>query len=445
MNFKSKNCLVIGLGKSGLSAALLLKELGACVYVSDNSKIDDLAANISILHNNGIDQIEAGKHTKSFLNHCEIVILSPGIPMNNVLITAAKDMNIPIISEIELGYLKCKAPIIAITGTNGKTTTANLSANLLKNVGYNTFLCGNIGKPFCEIALKAEKNDYVVLEVSSFQLLTSNKLKPKVSMILNIDQDHLDYHTDFREYYMAKAKIYENQDETDFCILRKEDYNDYYNNMKIRAQLTTVSQQVLADIYLRDQDIIKNGLEFAKYSEINIINIKAAENFLFLAALAKNLNITDEILFKTISDFKGLEHRIEKVGEYNGVLYIDDSKATNVSATRQALKTISEPVILLAGGLDKKTDFKTLSLDFFENVKLIVLVGQARDKLQEALKGIRPLIVAESFRDAVVYAKSQAVSGDVVLLSPMCASFDEFSSYKERGETFKNIVKEINS
>ena len=445
MDFKFKNCLVIGLGESGLSAALLLKKLGANVRVSDSSKADDLRTKIRILHNNGINQIETDKHSKAILDKCEIVIVSPGIHMDNFLVVAAKAMGLPVISEIELGYMCCEAPIIAITGTNGKTTTASLSASLLRNSGYNTFLCGNIGKPFCDIAQEAKKNDYVVLEVSSFQLLTSDKLKPKVSMMLNIDQDHLDYHADFREYYMAKAKIFQEQDEADFCILRKEDYDNYFNGMKIEAQLAVVSQEVTADIYLKGQDIIKNNKKFCKLSEINIANIKVAENFIFLAALARCLNISDDILFKTVSDFKGLAHRIEKVGIYNGVLYVNDSKATNVSATRQALKAIAEPTILLAGGFDKKTDFKTLTPDFFKNVKLIVLAGEARHKLREALEGIKPLKVVESLREAVIYARSQAVKGDVILLSPMCASFDEFSSYKERGETFIKIVKEINS
>ena len=442
---KSKNCLVIGLGKSGLSAALLLKKLKANVRVSDSSKESKIISNINILKKHGINQIETGKHSKSFLDNCEIVIVSPGISMDNVLIVAAGSMGLPVISEVELGYLNCRAPIIAITGTNGKTTTASLSANLLKNAGYKTFLCGNIGKPFCDIAQKAEEKDYVVLEVSSFQLLTSDKLKPKVSMILNVDQDHLDYHANFKEYYMAKAGIFKMQDSNDFCVLREKDFNDYYRNINIKAQVATVSQRLPADIYLKGQDIISYGVKFAKLSEINLDNIKATENFLFLAALSKVLNISDEILFKTVNDFKGLAHRIENVGDFNGVRYIDDSKATNVSATRQALKTISEPVILLAGGLDKKTDFKALNLDFFDNVKLIVLTGEARHKLREALKNIKPLKVIENFKEAVVYAKNRALKGDVVLLSPMCASFDEFSSYKERGDVFQNIVKEINS
>ncbi len=445
MDLKSKNCLVIGLGKSGLSAALLLKKLKANVRVSDSSKEGKIISNINILKKHGINQIETGKHSKSFLDNCEIVIVSPGIPMDNILIVSARAMGLPVISEVELGYLNCRAPIIAITGTNGKTTTAGLSANLLKNAGYKTFLCGNIGKPFCDVAQKAKEKDYVVLEVSSFQLLTSDKLKPKVSIILNVDQDHLDYHLDFKEYYMAKAGIFKRQDSNDFCVLRKEDLNNYYKSIDIKAQVTTVSQQLPADIYLKGQDIISDGMKFAKLSGINLDNIKAAENFLFLTALSKILNISDEILFKTVSDFKGLAHRIEYVGDFNGVRYIDDSKATNISATRQALKTISKPVILLAGGLDKEIDFKALKLDFFDNVKLIILTGEARHKLREALEDIKPLKVIESFKEAVVYAKSRALKGDVVLLSPMCASFDEFSSYKERGRVFQNIVKEINS
>jgi UDP-N-acetylmuramoylalanine--D-glutamate ligase len=445
MDIKSKNCLVVGLGKSGLSAALLLKKLRTIVRVSDSSKAENLLSHIDILKSNGINQIETGKHSISILDSCKLVVVSPGIPMDNILIVRARELNVPVISEIELGYLYCKAPIVAITGTNGKTTTATLAADLLKNAGYKTYLCGNIGKAFCDIVLEAKSDDYIVLEASSFQLLTSYKFHPRVSMIINIDQDHLDYHKDFKEYYNAKAKIFNRQAESDYCILRQEDYDNYYSKMNIKPQIILVSQELKADIYVKGQNVFRNKQQLAELSEINLTNIKATENFLFLAALAQSLKISDEILFKTIRNFKGLAHRIENIGEFKGVIYIDDSKATNVSAARQALRVISQPIILLAGGLDKNTDFKAVSFDFLKNVKLIVLTGQARHKLKAALEGVKPLKVAESFREAIIYAKNQAVEGDVVLLSPMCASFDEFSSYKERGDTFKRIVKEINS
>jgi UDP-N-acetylmuramoylalanine--D-glutamate ligase len=445
MNFKDRKCLILGLGKSGLSAALLLKQLGAHVKVSDSGSGKNIEKNVATLREQGIVDIEIGQHSEVLLNQCDLIVVSPAVSMSNPLLVKAHSKGITIISEIELGYLNSQAPIIAITGTNGKTTTSSLCAQLLDNAGYKTYLCGNIGNPFCDIALKTKKEDIIILEVSSFQLMTCRQFKPKVSMILNIDQDHLDYHSDFKEYYLAKARIFQNQEYDDFCILRQEDFKAYYHKLNIKPQVIKVSENLDADIYVRNKNIIRHNKNFTDISKINLPNVKAVENFLFLAAFCDAFAIADKILFQTINQFKGLSHRIEEVATYKGVCYIDDSKATNISATRQALKNMDGPVILIAGGLDKDTDFSKTNLDFFDNVKLIILTGEARHKLEKVLENIRPTKVIDDFRAAVIHAKEEAQAGDIVLLSPMCASFDRFSSYKERGRVFQDIVREINS
>jgi UDP-N-acetylmuramoylalanine--D-glutamate ligase len=445
MKFKSKKCLVIGLGSSGLSAALLLNKLGAVLRISDAKKESELKKALSLLKTHGIEDIETSGHSAASLDNIELVILSPGVGMNNPLVVEAKKRNIKIISEIELGFLCSAAKIIAITGTNGKTTTATLASKLLDRAGLHNYLCGNIGKPFCDIAHKTKKSDYVILEVSSFQLLNTFDFKPYISMILNIDQDHLDYHGSLENYARAKGKIFLNQTSEDICILRKEDFLNYYKEDNLKAKLITISENTEADIYLnKDNHLIGFKSNVEGISQMNLVNVKAIENYLFIAALAKSLNIEASVFNLAVNKFQGLNHRIEPAGIYNGVEYIDDSKATNVSAARQALKNISKPVILIAGGQDKDTDFNNIDWSFLKNVKHIVLTGQARHKLKRALAGIKPFSVIKDFDEAIVYAKGIAEEGDLILLSPMCASFDEFANYKQRGQTFKKIVREIN-
>jgi UDP-N-acetylmuramoylalanine--D-glutamate ligase len=445
MEFKSKKCLIIGLGSSGLSSALLLNRLGASVRISDKKDEVDLREPLKLLHSQGIRDVETSGHSIAILDNIELVVLSPGIRMDNPLVLEAKKRKIKIISEIELGYLCSKAKIIAITGTNGKTTTATLASELLDKAGLNNYLCGNIGKPFCDIAHKTKESDYVVLEVSSFQLVNTFDFKPHISMILNIDQDHLDYHGDLENYTSAKSRIFINQTPEDICILRKEDFLNYYQKYNLKAKLITVSENISADIYLNEEGhVIGFNKNLPSISEMNIANIKAIENYLFIAALAKTLNIDTETFNAAVNGFKGLSHRIESAGAYNGIEYIDDSKATNISATRQALKNLSQPIILIAGGQDKDTDFNNVDWSFLKNVKHIVLTGQARLKLKSALDAIKPVTVIKDFSEAIVFAKKIAQKGDTILLSPMCASFDEFANYKQRGKKFKKIVKEIN-
>lgn len=448
LKFNSLKTTIIGLGVSGLSAAKLLKTLGAEVRVTDSRYSKAIAKRARALKRFGIKEIETGGHTKKFIKDSKLIVISPGVKRDNEILKAAKKSKIKVISEIELGFLVCRAPIIAITGTNGKTTTCALVSEFLNKAGYETFACGNIGRPFCDVAFKAKSSDIIVLEVSSFQLRYTDKFKPRVSIILNADIDHLDYHKTLSEYFKAKAGIYKNQTEGDFCILRKEDFKNIFSKYKIKSKLILVSSKEKAGVYLNKEGYIVNSINKKSRKTINALKlnlegVKSVENILFLIALASIYNIEDRVLLKVVNNFKGLEHRIEIVGVFKHVKYINDSKATNVSAARLALSNIVGPVILIAGGEDKDTDFSSIDFNFLKNVKEVILFGQSKDKLACALKGIKPILIVKDLKEAVRFSKDKAEKGDCVLLSPMCASFDMFDDYKHRGRLFKEYVRKI--
>ncbi|MCK5305688.1 MAG: UDP-N-acetylmuramoyl-L-alanine--D-glutamate ligase [Candidatus Omnitrophica bacterium] len=450
IDMTSLNAAVIGLGESGLSAARLLKRLGAEVRVSDNRDSEAVKRRAASLKDAGISLVETGKHTKDFIKGCTLVVVSPGVSAENELLKEAKLLKIPVISEIELGYLNCPAPIIAVTGTNGKTTTCHLINRMLEKIVSVPVLCGNIGRPFCDVVLSLKKDDVVVLEVSSFQLEYIEKFSPRVSMILNADTDHLDRHKNLKEYFQAKARIFENQKQDSFTILRKEDVESKFSLDEIKSKVILVSSKSKADVYIDEAGFVvrrraKGRERVIHSSEVNLTAIKSMENFLFLTALTLAYEVDIKALLKVQKNFKGLEHRIEPVGVFNGISYINDSKATNVAATRQALMSLDCPVLLIAGGQDKDTDFSKVNFDFLEKVKTVILLGEARKKLKAALKDIKSVMTADSLEEALRLSKGLAARGDCVLLSPMCASFDMFEDYKDRGRLFKEIVKKINS
>ncbi len=442
-DFQSKIVTVVGLGVSGYSAAKLLKDLGAQVRITDNQINEAIKRRCERLKELQIDEIELGGHSEKFIDGSSLLVVSPGVNKDNKIIRKAKNQNIPIISEIELGFLICSAPIIAITGTNGKTTVCSLVYEILKKAGRCPILCGNIGKPFCDVASKADSNNIIVLEVSSFQLMFIERFRPKISVILNIAPDHLDYHLNLTEYYQTKSKIFKNQKKDDFSILRKEDYEKVFSHHQIRPHLSLISTKDKGDLYIDNKGYVVAGDRLVHTSGINLNGIKSLENVLFILAISMILKIDKGMVLDTINNFKGLKHRLEVVGVYDGIKYVDDSKATNVAATRFALNNIREPVILIAGGQYKDIEVSRINLDFLDNVKEIILMGKSKKMLAEVLKKVKPVLQVDNMQDAVKIATKKARRGDCILLSPMCASFDMFKNYKERGEQFAKEATKI--
>jgi UDP-N-acetylmuramoylalanine--D-glutamate ligase len=409
--FKNKRITIIGLARSGLACANLLFDLGARVSVTDNQDSALTRLNSGQLKSKDI-RIELGQHSQKFITDSELVVLSPGVSLQSQAVVWAKEFKITLISEIEVAFKLCPATIIATTGTNGKTTVATLIAKTLESEGIpRVFVCGNIGRPFSGEVAKMNKEDFVSLEVSSFQLETIVEFRPKIAVILNLSRNHLDRYIDMQEYLSAKKRIFMNQGEDDYLVLNAED------------------------------PIIKGLAGESKAKSVFFKKNKTFNpNQAAVLSVASILGITLKSTVRVFEEFKGVEHRLESVEEINGVRFINDSKATTVDATVWALQNVSGKIILIAGGREKGNDY-SLILDLArQKLKSAILIGEAKDKIKKAFKGSVALKDAASLPLAVEEAFLQAKSGDCVLFSPMCKSFDMFSDFEERGRVFKKAV-----
>lgn len=411
--FKGKSIAIIGLARSGLSCANLLHSLGAAVWVSDSQDNKSTRLNSRRLRSSDI-KFELGKHSPGFIKGRDIIVASPGVSDQSKALIWAKREGIPVISEIEVAGILCPGRIIAVTGSNGKTTVTTLISKILIAAGKNVFTCGNIGNPFCGEVKKIKKSDFVCLEVSSFQLQKIKSFKPEVSVILNFCRNHLDRHKDMREYLEAKKRIFKNQGPADFTVLNFEDKTVKGLGERVRSRV----------VYFK-----RTG----RFNPNQAAAVKVAGIF----------GISRGSCEKVFKDFKGIEHRMEFAGELDRVRFINDSKATTAQSTLWALRNISGPIILIAGGKDKGVDYSLVLPEALKKVKLIILIGEARDKIKKVFGGVLPVLEALSLEDAVKKASSKAAAGDCVLLSPMCSSFDMFSGYEERGRIFKKIVAQL--
>jgi len=411
--FKGKRVAVAGLARSGLASANLLYDLGAQVYVSDNQDNDLTRANAEELKSKEI-KVELGRHSEDFIKDKDLLVLSPGVPNEAPPVVLAQRFKIPIISEIEFAWILCPSTVIAVTGSNGKTTVTTLIGKILEAEGKRVFILGNIGKPFSGAVDKMSEKDFVALEVSSFQLESIQSFKPKVCVILNITPNHLDRYRNMQEYLEAKKRIFMNQDKSDHLVLNHDDpvLRDFAGETK--AQVVYFSQE--------------NGLN---------------PNQAAVLAVGSVLGIKKDLCLKVFSEFKGVEHRQEFVTKINNISFINDSKATTVESAMYALNNIDSPIILIAGGKDKGLDYSVILDLARRKVKEVVLIGEARQKIREAFKGMLPIHEAGTLEDAVKLAFNRSKSGDCVLLSPMCSSFDMFSDYEERGRVFKKAVLDL--
>jgi UDP-N-acetylmuramoylalanine--D-glutamate ligase len=375
--------------------------------------------------------LELGEHSPGFIKGKDLVVISPGVPDSSPVLKWAAQFKVPVIGEIELGYLCCPAPIVAVTGTNGKSTTTTLIGEILKKGGKHAVVCGNIGNPFCGEIGKVNKGSIVVLEVSSFQLESIKSFRPHVAVMLNISQNHFDRHPGLDAYMKAKARIFENQEKSDWAVLN-------YDDPLVRKMRTKTKAPVL--FFSRKKDIPEMVCTEA---ELRIKGAHNIENILACLRVASIFGIKPEKARQALRGFRGLEHRFEHVTDIRGVEFINDSKGTTVLATVMALESCVKPVILIAGGHDKGSDFRKARAAAGSKVKELVLIGEAKEKIRDHLAGAAPCVFAETMEDAVRKAFAGAAEGDCVLLSPMCASFDMFKNFEERGKVFKKAVRSI--
>lgn len=446
MELKGKNVLILGLARSGIAAAIELINLGAKVTASDMKSKGELK-DIAALESKGA-QLVFGEHPLSLLNGCDLIVLSPGVPSDINILDEARKRDIPIISELELGFWFAKAPIIAVTGTNGKTTTTTLIGEIFKNEGKNITLAGNIGIPLVREVEKAEAKDFLIVEVSSFQLENIMHFKPKISVILNISEDHLNRHKTFENYIETKARIFENQTEEDYAVLNYDDpiVRSFIKRIKAKTMFFSQKEELSRGIYVKNGVIVirENGKIYPllKAEELGIKGSHNLENALAAACVAWICRINLNNVAETLKDFHGVEHRLEFVAEIGQVKFINDSKATNPHSAQKAIEALNEPIVLIAGGYDKKSDYTDLIRAFSGKVKKLILIGDTADVIEDAAKkqGFYDIQKTDSLQQAVKLAYSAATPGDVVLLSPACASWDMFESFEERGRIFKEAV-----
>ncbi len=443
----AKKIVILGAGESGKGAAILAQKLNYDVFVSDYAKISQ--KNKQILEAKNI-AFEEQKHTTAKILDADVIIKSPGIPDNASIIQEAQNQNIPIISEIEFASQNCDAKIIAITGSNGKTTTTLLTYHILKEAGLNVAMAGNIGESFAEKV--AEKQyDYFVLEISSFQLDQIKTFKPHIAVILNITPDHLDrYQNKMQNYIDSKFKITENQTSTDYLIYCNDDEN-ITNNIKtknINATLIpfSIDQPQTNGAYKNNNKIIITMNDNTFEINTNKISIQGNHNMYnsMAAGIVARLNeVRSETIRKAMSGFKNAPHRLEKYKSVRGVKFINDSKATNINSTWYALQSVSDKVILIIGGIDKGNDYSIIKEQVKDKVKAMVCIGIDNKKIIDTFIGITELYEAENMQQAVETAFDLADEGDTVLLSPACASQDRFVNYEDRGEQYKQAVSKL--
>ncbi len=444
MDVKDKNVLVCGFARSGISASLLLKKLGANVTLQDFKQRQNLD-NVEDIEKQGISLYFGKNPDKSLIDKMDIVVVSPGLDLSLDFIKYAKT-KIPVISEIELAYHFCKASIVAITGTNGKTTTTSLTGEILKRY-KNTYVAGNIGIPFSDSVLEAKNEDIYVLELSSFQLESIQDFKPKISCMLNITEDHLNRHKTMENYIQAKENIFKNQTDNDFIILNYDDKACYKMKDKTKAKFLFFSteKELEQGTYLKDGIIYVNKKEFIKEENLNILGSHNMQNVMASILISLCLNVPEDIIKKALAEFKAVEHRIEYVETISGVDYYNDSKGTNTDATIKAVESMKKPTYLILGGYEKNADFRPLIKKFDKNIEKVVFIGQVKERLVDECKkmGYHNYVQEDSLEEAVTYCYKNAKEGSCVLLSPACASFDMFKDYEDRGNKFKEYVRKL--
>lgn len=451
MRVQGKKVTVAGAGISGIAAAALLAREGAAVTVYDgNAALSE--QEVRARFDGAFDgSFVFGEFTGELLQNTEVLVISPGVPTDLPFVTKLKESGVPVIGEIELAYLFSKGKIVAITGTNGKTTTTALTGEIMRTFYRNVLVVGNIGTPYTELVQTTDGETVTVAEISSFQLETVDSFCPDVAMILNITPDHLNRHHTMENYIAAKEAIAANQTEKDVCILNYEDerLRAFGTRIKSRVIYFSSARTLPEGLYLENGAIYyahAGSVEcICKTEELNIIGRHNYENAMAAAAAGLVSGVPVELIHKALCEFKAVEHRIEYVAAKRGVRYYNDSKGTNPDAAIQGIRAMTGRTLLIAGGYDKESDYDEWLDAFDGKVAYLVLIGQTKEKIAAAAKkhGISPVVLCDSFLEAMEFCTAHAKEGDAVLLSPACASWGMFQNYEERGTIFKEYVNAL--
>jgi len=456
MELKNKRVLVVGLGKSGISAARFLREQGARVTVSDARPSGDLQNEIPALLAAGI-AVETGGHGILTFRRQDLIVVSPGVPLSTPELKQVVALGVPLIGELELASRYLKGSVLAITGSNGKTTTTSLLGKILEDAGLPTLVGGNIGLPVIELIGPSNDSTWSVLEVSSFQLETTVEFRPRIAVVLNITPDHLDRHGTFENYAAAKMKITENQTAEDFLVLNAEDKATQMvaahvgPHGRTQAQIYWFSPRraIKQGAFVHGESIFFLAKEGGKaepvmpVSEITLRGAHNVENVLAAVCAARLAGVSAEQVRASVGSFKAVDHRLQFVAKINGVEYYNDSKATNVDATAKALASFERGVHLILGGKDKGSDYMDLAPLLRERVERVYTIGSAAEKIEQQIGEVAKITAAGTLAEAVRMATKNAVPGDTVLLAPACASFDQFEGYEHRGRVFVELVRAL--
>ncbi len=449
MELRGKRVLVVGLGKSGLAAALFLRGLGARVTVSDTRSSAALAGEIPALLEAGI-MVEAGGHGLLTFRRQDLIVVSPGVPLDTPEVKQVIALGMPVIGELELAARFLKGRVVAITGSNGKTTTTSLVGKIFADAGLPTQVGGNIGLPVIELIAKDTPETWDVLEVSSFQLETVVDFHPKVAAILNLTPDHLDRHGSFESYVAAKQRIFARQEAGDALVLNADDRAAQMCAGKVPQGVEffwfSATKVVRRGTFVRDGVVCWVSAEggvtepIMPVAEIGLRGAHNVENVLAAIAMARLAGVAASDIRKAVAAFRAVEHRLEFVAEIAGVAYYNDSKATNVDAAMKAIASFDRGVHLILGGKDKDSDYTQLAPLLRERAKAVYTIGSAAEKIERELGGVVKMVPADTLEHAVAAASEAAEAGDVVLLAPACSSFDQFENYEHRGRVFRELV-----
>lgn len=436
------------MGRSGISAARLLLRKGAKVTLSEREDTPRIKEKADDLRREGI-KVEIGGHREDTFREVELVVVSPGVDPSQNFFQKVKDKGIPIIGELELAHRFCSSPIIAVTGTNGKSTTTALIGEIIKESGREIFIGGNLGTPLSEIILEGKEVDAVVVEVSSFQLETISSFRPFIAVFLNFSEDHLDRYLTPEDYFQAKTRIFDYQKEGDFAILNANclPLLSFSSRIKARKLFFSTRESLPYGAFVNGKMILaRRGKSIEPICPLSKIKLRGEhnlENVLAAVCTSLILNIPPPVIERVISQFQGLEHRMEMVEEIEGVTFINDSKGTNVGAVKSAVESLPHSILLIMGGKDKGGNYSLLREIIEEKVKTLLLIGEGRKRIHQSLRGTTPIVECQSLEEAVRRAFSLAHPGDCVLLSPACSSFDMFQNFEERGEVFKQTVVDL--
>ncbi len=443
-----KQVAVIGLGRSGYAAARLLSVHGAHVAVLDDKTPEKLATWIEKAKELAHVKLMLGGIDPVTVANADLVVVSPGVPAKHPALETAREKGVAVIGEMELAFGYCPAPVAAITGTNGKTTTTTLTTAMIQAGGKKAIACGNIGKAFAETVFELSSEDWAVLEVSSFQLETIEEFRPQVAAVLNVTPDHLDRHQGMQDYVQTKGRIFENQKPEDGALLNASDkYTPILSSM-VKGQLYFFGFPGAKEIqkpgcYAIGDKIELLGRPLIAMSELKIPGPHNVENACAAALTASLCGASDDAIVKTLREFTGVEHRLEAAGEINGIRFVNDSKGTNVDSVLKALESFEKPIVLILGGRDKAGDFTRLASLVKEKVTRIVAFGECKQKIVQQLSQAATVVEAGTLEETVNGAYAACGKGGVVLFSPGCASFDMFQNYEDRGRQFKAVIKKM--